>query len=147
MAEAALASSFARLSLSLSLPSSLSSLSGLRIEPGTSSSASLLLLPRHRRPAIAPALRIAATSAVLEEREALEKFVKSVMPGGLAAQKLLATGRRKTAVARVCLVEGTGKIIINYRTAQVSNSFRMPLLLAFSFPLFVIVQFRARCCE
>ncbi|KAI5063133.1 hypothetical protein GOP47_0021680 [Adiantum capillus-veneris] len=62
--------------------------------------------------------KISASVVTDEDREALTDFVKASMPGGIAAQKLLGTGRRKTAVARVCLLEGTGKVIINYRTAQ-----------------------------
>ena len=49
----------------------------------------------------------------------LEKYVKSRLPGGFAAQKIFGTGRRKCAIARVVLQEGTGKFIINYRDAKV----------------------------
>lgn len=49
----------------------------------------------------------------------LEKYVKSRLPGGFAAQKFFGTGRRKCAIARVVLQEGTGKFIINYRDAKV----------------------------
>ncbi|KAL6511688.1 Small ribosomal subunit protein uS9c [Orobanche gracilis] len=48
----------------------------------------------------------------------LEKFVKSRLPGGFAAQNIIGTGRRKCAIARVVLQEGSGKIIINYRDAK-----------------------------
>ncbi|KAL8244299.1 hypothetical protein R6Q59_010557 [Mikania micrantha] len=48
----------------------------------------------------------------------LEKFVKSRLPGGFAAQTLIGTGRRKCAIARVVIQEGTGKFIINYRDAK-----------------------------
>ena len=51
----------------------------------------------------------------------LKKYVKSRLPGGFAAQKIIGTGRRKCAIARVVLQEGTGKVIINYRDAKVSN--------------------------
>ncbi|XP_002968659.2 uncharacterized protein LOC9651621 [Selaginella moellendorffii] len=52
------------------------------------------------------------------ERVDMSDFVKEAMPGGIAAQDLLGTGRRKRAIARVCLVEGTGQYVINNRTAQ-----------------------------
>lgn len=48
----------------------------------------------------------------------LEKFVKMRLPGGFAAQTLIGTGRRKCAIARVVLQEGSGKFIINYRDAK-----------------------------
>ncbi|KAL0911201.1 hypothetical protein M5K25_019323 [Dendrobium thyrsiflorum] len=48
----------------------------------------------------------------------LEKYVKSRLPGGFAAQKIIGTGRRKCAIARVVLQEGTGKFVINYRDAK-----------------------------
>ncbi|CAH1454378.1 unnamed protein product [Lactuca virosa] len=48
----------------------------------------------------------------------IEKYVKSRLPGGFAAQTLIGTGRRKCAIARVVIQEGTGKFIINYRDAQ-----------------------------
>lgn len=63
-----------------------------------------------------------ALSPEMEERRTLEAWVKQQLPGGFAAARLNGTGRRKTAVARVVLVEGTGKIVINNRTAQVCSS-------------------------
>ncbi|KAJ6730020.1 28S RIBOSOMAL PROTEIN S9 MITOCHONDRIAL [Salix viminalis] len=48
----------------------------------------------------------------------LKKLVKSRLPGGFAAQPVHGTGRRKCAIARVVLQEGTGKVIINYRDAK-----------------------------
>ncbi|KAG0610207.1 hypothetical protein M758_7G046700 [Ceratodon purpureus] len=57
-------------------------------------------------------------SPEMEERRTLEAWVKQQLPGGFAAARLIGTGRRKTAVARVVLVEGSGKIVINNRTAQ-----------------------------
>lgn len=48
----------------------------------------------------------------------LQKFVKSRLPGGFAAQTIIGTGRRKCAIARVVLQEGTGQFIINYRDAK-----------------------------
>lgn len=50
---------------------------------------------------------------------ALRKYVKQRLPGGFAAQRITATGRRKTAIARVVLQEGTGKVFINFRDAKV----------------------------
>ncbi|KAJ0829366.1 putative ribosomal protein S9 [Helianthus annuus] len=52
------------------------------------------------------------------ETLSLEKYVKSRLPGGFAAQTLIGTGRRKCAIARVVIQEGTGKFIINYRDAK-----------------------------
>lgn len=46
--------------------------------------------------------------------------MKSRLPGGFAAQPVHGTGRRKCAIARVVLQEGTGKVIINYRDANVN---------------------------
>ncbi|KAG6722666.1 hypothetical protein I3842_03G171800 [Carya illinoinensis] len=63
-------------------------------------------LPRLRRP-----------PAELETMD-LKKYVKSRLPGGFAAQTIIGTGRRKCAIARVVLQEGTGKVIINYRDAK-----------------------------
>ncbi|KAG6422136.1 hypothetical protein SASPL_118699 [Salvia splendens] len=68
-----------------------------------------------------PTLIVASSAAVAEpglEKQDLEKLVKSRLPGGFAAQTIIGTGRRKSAIARVVLQEGTGKIIINYRDAQ-----------------------------
>lgn len=69
-----------------------------------------------------PALIVAASSAVAEpevETADLKKLVKSRLPGGFAAQTIIGTGRRKCAIARVVLQEGSGKVIINYRDAKV----------------------------
>ncbi|CAL9767443.1 unnamed protein product [Musa acuminata subsp. burmannicoides] len=60
----------------------------------------------------------AAVSAEDLEGVSLEKYVKSRLPGGFAAQRLIGTGRRKCAIARVVLQEGTGKFVINYRDAK-----------------------------
>uniref|UniRef100_A0A7N0UPS5 Small ribosomal subunit protein uS9c n=1 Tax=Kalanchoe fedtschenkoi TaxID=63787 RepID=A0A7N0UPS5_KALFE len=67
-----------------------------------------------------PPLVISATSLATTELETgnLEKYVKARLPGGFAAQTIFGTGRRKTAIARVVLQEGTGKFIINYRDAK-----------------------------
>ncbi|XP_078179870.1 ribosomal protein S9 [Carex rostrata] len=48
----------------------------------------------------------------------VEKYMKSRLPGGIAAQPIIATGRRKCAIARVVLQEGNGKVIVNYRDAK-----------------------------
>ena len=63
----------------------------------------------------------AAASAEVETKD-LQKYVKSRLPGGFAAQTIIATGRRKCAIARVVLQEGTGKFFINYRDAKVKCS-------------------------
>ncbi|KAJ7958076.1 30S ribosomal protein S9, chloroplastic [Quillaja saponaria] len=67
-----------------------------------------------------PSLTVSATVASPAELETedLEKFVKYRLPGGFAAQTIIGTGRRKSAIARVVLQEGTGKFIINYRDAK-----------------------------
>ncbi|XP_023523256.1 30S ribosomal protein S9, chloroplastic [Cucurbita pepo subsp. pepo] len=69
--------------------------------------------PKSNSPLVVSA---SATSAV--ETAELKNYVKSRLPGGFAAQTLIGTGRRKSAVARVVLQEGTGKVIINYRDAK-----------------------------
>ncbi|KAI4336921.1 hypothetical protein L6164_015392 [Bauhinia variegata] len=58
-----------------------------------------------------------ASPAELETTD-LKKYVKSRLPGGFAAQTIIGTGRRKSAIARVVLQEGTGKFIINHRDAK-----------------------------
>lgn len=63
----------------------------------------------------------AVASPGVPETENLEKYVKSRLPGGFAAQTIFGTGRRKSAIARVVLQEGTGKVIINYRDAKVRS--------------------------
>ncbi|KAG8377712.1 hypothetical protein BUALT_Bualt08G0061300 [Buddleja alternifolia] len=70
-----------------------------------------------------PALIVAASAAATVsdadvETADLKKLVKSRLPGGFAAQSIIGTGRRKCAIARVVLQEGTGKVIINYRDAK-----------------------------
>ena len=87
-------------------------------------------VPVGRRAVVAaPAVRAALAEvgevegAEMEERRRLETWVKQQLPGGFAAARLIGTGRRKTAVARVVLVEGTGKVVINNRTAQVGSPY------------------------
>ncbi|PRQ19471.1 putative ribosomal protein S9 [Rosa chinensis] len=66
-----------------------------------------------------PRLVVSATVASPElETVNLKKYVKSRLPGGFAAQTIIGTGRRKCAIARVVLQEGTGKVVINYRDAK-----------------------------
>ncbi|CAH8363949.1 unnamed protein product [Eruca vesicaria subsp. sativa] len=74
-----------------------------------------------RRASLSVTATVAAPAEVAEEdvdRMELKKYVKSRLPGGFAAQKIIGTGRRKCAIARVVLQEGTGKVIINYRDAK-----------------------------
>ncbi|KAJ9186638.1 hypothetical protein P3X46_002185 [Hevea brasiliensis] len=109
------------MSISL-LTSSLSSLSfssQISEKPNTlslsrSNSLSLSLSSKPAR------LLVSATVALPVESEAtdIKKLVKSRLPGGFAAQPIFGTGRRKCAIARVVLQEGTGKVIINYRDAK-----------------------------
>ena len=68
----------------------------------------------------------------------LESLVKSRLPGGFAAQPFWGTGRRKSAIARVVLQEGTGKFIINYRDAKVVLHFPLAFILNFQLRFFVI---------
>ncbi|XP_074559095.1 small ribosomal subunit protein uS9c [Curcuma longa] len=122
--------------------SSLSSLtvafsSSLSFSTSVSSKPSTLSFPRARIPRAASARRlnlivaassslttvgaVAGSASVAEgevEGVSLEKYVKSRLPGGFAAQRIIGTGRRKCAIARVVLQEGTGKFVINYRDAQ-----------------------------
>ncbi|KAF8405151.1 hypothetical protein HHK36_010049 [Tetracentron sinense] len=71
----------------------------------------------------APSLVVVASAAVVAspvelETANLKKYVKARLPGGFAAQTIFGTGRRKCAIARVVLQEGTGKVVINYRDAK-----------------------------
>ncbi|KAG4964881.1 hypothetical protein JHK84_039505 [Glycine max] len=68
-------------------------------------------------------LVVTATALAEPETEDLKKYVKSRLPGGFAAQTIIGTGRRKSAIARVVLQEGTGKFIINYRDAKKAYGF------------------------
>ncbi|XP_073122362.1 small ribosomal subunit protein uS9c [Henckelia pumila] len=68
-----------------------------------------------------PTFVITSLASVAEadvETEDLENLVKSRLPGGFAAQNIIGTGRRKCAIARVVLQEGSGKFVINYRDAK-----------------------------
>ncbi len=87
---------------------------------------------------LAMASAAVAAPAITEEGEgSLEQWVRQMLPGGFAAQRLIGTGRRKTAVARVVLIDGTGQIIINNRTAQVL--FFALLSFFFSLPFFSLM--------
>lgn len=86
-----------------------------------------------------PALVVAASSAVADpsiETADLKKLVKSRLPGGFAAQTIIGTGRRKCAIARVVLQEGSGKIIINYRDATVLHFSSLVVINCWEFGLF-----------
>ncbi|XP_008797007.1 30S ribosomal protein S9, chloroplastic [Phoenix dactylifera] len=126
--------------MAISLSSLTSSFSSLSFSSQISSKPRTLSLPRIRSPPNAAPLRRNRPSAIVAsssstavasvaggtfapttaglEGMSLEKYVKSRLPGGFAAQKIIGTGRRKCAIARVVLQEGTGKVIINYRDAK-----------------------------
>lgn len=88
----------------------------------TQSPASLTLRNKaNRRPSISASF--VASPEGLDEGLTLDKYVKSRLPGGFAAQRIIGTGRRKCAIARVVLQEGSGKVIINCRDAKVLSSY------------------------
>lgn len=58
-----------------------------------------------------------ATPAEIDAEDIM-KYTKSRLPGGFAAQTIIGTGRRKCSIARVVLLEGNGKLIINYRDGK-----------------------------
>lgn len=117
--------------MALSISSLTSSLSSLSFSSQISRNPSSISIPQP--PKTLPislsskptrSLSISATVAAPVESEPVEnlkKYVKSRLPGGFAAQTIIGTGRRKCAIARVVLQEGTGKLIINYRDAKVKN--------------------------
>ncbi|PIA35826.1 hypothetical protein AQUCO_03400016v1 [Aquilegia coerulea] len=101
----------ASISLS-SLSSSFSSLSfSSQVSPKSQKSLSFSL-PTKGINSKTPSLTIVATSATViespleSETLSIEKYVKSRLPGGFAAQNIIGTGRRKCAIARVVLQEG-----------------------------------------
>ncbi|MFQ6662060.1 hypothetical protein Gotur_030003, partial [Gossypium turneri] len=114
--------------MALSISSLTSSLSSLSFSSQISRNPSSISIPQP--PKTLPislsskstrSLSISATVAAPVETEPIEnlkKLVKSRLPGGFAAQTIIGTGRRKCAIARVVLQEGTGKFIINYRDAK-----------------------------
>ncbi|XP_027331473.1 30S ribosomal protein S9, chloroplastic [Abrus precatorius] len=97
--------------------SSLSFSSNISQKPKTLSFARTESLSLSRFPKN-PSLIVSATALAEPETADLKKYVKSRLPGGFAAQTIIGTGRRKCAIARVVLQEGTGKFIINYRDAK-----------------------------
>eukprot|EP00270_Netrium_digitus_P015251 TRINITY_DN5317_c0_g2_i2.p1 TRINITY_DN5317_c0_g2~~TRINITY_DN5317_c0_g2_i2.p1 ORF type:complete len:260 (+),score=57.87 TRINITY_DN5317_c0_g2_i2:69-782(+) len=80
------------------------------VESSSSSSLASSDAARRQRTAAVP-VSAAASSAAGWTAEDLEIAEKTYPP--FAAFKIHGTGRRKTAVARVGLIEGTGQIIIN----------------------------------
>lgn len=111
--------------MALTISSLASSLSSLSFSSRVSDKPAALSFPRSRSPSVSirhspSSLAISASAAAAElETANLVKYVKSRLPGGFAAQTIIGTGRRKSAIARVVLQEGTGKVIINYRDAKV----------------------------
>lgn len=125
--------------MAVSLSSLTATLSSLSFSSNISHKPTTLSLSRtlSRSPKFS-SFTLSATSLVAPsepEIDDLRKYVKSRLPGGFAAQTIIGTGRRKSAVARVVLQEGTGKIVINYRDAKVSSLSS----LSFSFTLFICV--------
>ncbi|KAL6951985.1 Small ribosomal subunit protein uS9c [Sarracenia purpurea var. burkii] len=108
-----LASSLASLSFSSQIYDKPHTLSFSRSKPLLPSS--VVTTPRQ---VVVASSAVAAPSSVDLETTNLMKYVKSRLPGGFAAQTIFGTGRRKCAIARVVLQEGTGKVIINYRDAK-----------------------------
>ncbi|XP_021718698.1 30S ribosomal protein S9, chloroplastic-like [Chenopodium quinoa] len=106
-----LTSSFASLSFTSNLTSKSQTLPIARAKPLS------LTHPSAIKPLVITATAATAPVEAAETAD-LEKFVKSRLPGGFAAQTVIGTGRRKCAIARVVLQEGTGKFIINYRDAK-----------------------------
>lgn len=92
-----------------------------------------LSLPKDSRLVIS-ASAVTAPSPVEDiETEDFKSLVKSRLPGGFAAQRIFGTGRRKSATARVVLLEGSGQIIINYRDAKVLTFYHSVMISPFSF--------------
>ncbi|XP_030442154.2 30S ribosomal protein S9, chloroplastic [Syzygium oleosum] len=114
--------------MALTVSSLASSLSSLSFSSQVSHKPTALALPCPKPLAVSlasrpsPPLVVAAAAAAPPSPEPaaadLRKYVKSRLPGGFAAQSIFGTGRRKCAIARVVLQEGTGKVIINYRDAK-----------------------------
>ncbi|KAJ4884551.1 hypothetical protein Rs2_34644 [Raphanus sativus] len=117
--------------MALSVSNLASSLSSLSFSSQVSQGRTTLSVPQTnsafslpaksaRRASLSVTATVAAPAEVSEDYDTMElkKYVKSRLPGGFAAQKIIGTGRRKCAIARVVLQEGTGKVIINYRDAK-----------------------------
>lgn len=114
--------------MALSLSSLTASFSSLSFSSHISQKPNTLYFARTKSISISHVSRLpslvasaAVASPADSETADLTKYVKSRLPGGFAAQTIIGTGRRKTAIARVVLQEGTGKFIINYREAKVSS--------------------------
>ncbi|KZV20213.1 hypothetical protein F511_01070 [Dorcoceras hygrometricum] len=108
----ALTSSIASISLSSRIPPiPVNSLSFAPLKPLS------LKSPAPRFPAFVISCSASVADQVVETSD-LENLVKSRLPGGFAAQNIIGTGRRKCAIARVVLQEGSGKFVINYRDAK-----------------------------
>jgi small subunit ribosomal protein S9 len=110
----------------ISLPSTSTSKphpASLHLHPTSAPCRRLALRASAAEPAELPAEEVVAVEEEEAEDQlsgiALRKYVKQRLPGGFAAQRITATGRRKTAIARVVLQEGTGKVFINFRDAKV----------------------------
>lgn len=108
--------------MALTISSLTSSLSSLSFSSQVSQKPAALSFPRSTSLSISlqhrPSRLVVSASVAEVETADLTKYVKSRLPGGFAAQTIIGTGRRKSAIARVVLQEGTGKVIINYRDAK-----------------------------
>ncbi|CAL0323761.1 unnamed protein product [Lupinus luteus] len=112
--------------MATSLSSLTASFSSLSFSSHISQKPNTLSFPRTESLSRVPIFKfpsLSVTATVLDspsepETENLRKYVKTRLPGGFAAQTIIGTGRRKSAIARVVLQEGTGKFIINYRDAK-----------------------------
>ncbi|KFK41937.1 hypothetical protein AALP_AA2G191300 [Arabis alpina] len=115
--------------MALSVSNLASSLSSLSFSSQVSQRSNTISFPRAnsmfqlpaksaRRGSLSVTATVAAPDSEVEDTMELKNYVKSRLPGGFAAQKIIGTGRRKCAIARVVLQEGTGKVIINYRDAK-----------------------------
>ncbi|CAL0332680.1 unnamed protein product [Lupinus luteus] len=112
--------------MAASLSSLTASFSSLSFSSYISHKPNALSLVRTESPTRVSKLKftsLAVTATVIDspaepETADLRKYVKTRLPGGFAAQTITGTGRRKSAIARVVLQEGTGKFIINYRDAK-----------------------------
>ncbi|KAF3446261.1 hypothetical protein FNV43_RR11440 [Rhamnella rubrinervis] len=111
--------------MALSIASLTSSLSSLSFSTHISHQPTSLSFPKSKSVSVSHVatiypLVVSASVTSLENLETsdLKEYVKSRLPGGFAAQTIIGTGRRKSAIARVVLQEGDGKVIINYRDAK-----------------------------
>jgi small subunit ribosomal protein S9 len=93
-----------------------------RLHPTSAPCRRLALRASAAEPAELPAEEVLAVEEEEAEDQlsgiALRKYVKQRLPGGFAAQRITATGRRKTAIARVVLQEGTGKVLSTSATPR-----------------------------